>query len=329
MTAKIISFINLKGGVGKTTLALATGEILANKKEYKYFEDIGYELSHKYKVLLIDLDGQSNLTFSVLSENEIDSCWKSNKSTYHFFTSYLTNKTRLRLKDCISNECSNIQDIKGRLHIIPSNFELFDFEEKVMETYEMGLSISLSSLRTALKRALAEEGLLQEYDYIIIDCPPNLSILTANAIIASDYYIVPVIPEKLSTYGLNLIKVRIRELKERYPNDVKIKYAGAILNRVDIRRNNHIELAEEIINDDNFKCFENWVGDVKPLYIVTDYNNGTFYSDYGKYGGSLRRKNPLKSELLYQRGKGRTPSQIRIYQRISGLVEEIIYRVSS
>lgn len=414
MSAKVISFINLKGGVGKTTLALATGEILANEKQYYPSVRSFY---HKYKVLFIDLDGQSNLTYSTLSENEIRSCWGSEKSTYNFFTSCLEHP--IHLKECICKGCSNVSDIRFYIDIIPSSFELFDFEERVMEAYENGSTIDLSALRMALKRALGAdvflfnwnnipgsdseklltclkddhyerwvegaeihksddgktvhickgensaeimidengkdvtvkcstrtynynfkvkreygklniygESILEKYDYIIIDCPPNLSILTANAIIASDYYVVPVIPEKLSTFGLELIKRRIAGLKEIYSDDIKIKYAGAVLNRVDIRRNSHIELAEQIIEDDNFKCFNNWIGDVKPLYIVADYSLRRYANCHQKYGGWSRRKNPSKSELLYERGKGRTPDQIRTYERISGFVEELVERAN-
>ncbi|MEW6275265.1 MAG: ParA family protein [Bacillota bacterium] len=81
-------------------------------------------------------------------------------------------------------------------------------------------------------------------NYVIIDCPPNLSILTVNAILASDYYVVPVIPEELSTFGLRLIQRRIGELKELYPDDVKIEFAGAVLNRVDMERRSYLLLRE-------------------------------------------------------------------------------------
>lgn len=416
MSAKVISFINLKGGVGKTTLALAAGEILASERQYN---PIARKDLHKYKVLFIDLDGQSNLTYSTLSEDEIRSCWDSGKSTYNFFTSCLEHP--IHLKECICESCSNVSDIRYYLDIIPSSFELFDFEEKVMEAYENGSKVDLSALRMALKRALEDEvflfnwnnipgsdserlltclendhyefwvegaeihksddgktiyickdeksaeitidengrdmsvktsiktynynlkakikreygklniygeSILEKYDYIIIDCPPNLSILTANAIIASDYYVVPVIPEKLSTYGLELIKRRIAGLKEIYSDDIKIKYAGAVLNRIDIRRNSHIELAEQIIEDDDFKCFNNWIGDVKPLYIVADYSLRRYKNCYHKYGKWGRRKNPSKSELLYERGSGRTPDQIRTYERISGFVKELVERAN-
>lgn len=435
MSAKVISFINLKGGVGKTTLALATGEILASeKKDYYLRTDNGQIFwPRKYKVLLIDLDGQSNLTSSALSNDEMESCWDSKKSTCHFFNSLF--KRPMDLKESICERCSNVSDIRGDLHIIPSYTDLFRFEEDVMEKYEEGLAVDLTSLRGGLKKALEDEvflfnwnnvpgsdserlltclkndhyeswvegaeihksddgktvhiykdeksaeiiidekkgkvtvktstrtydyalkakvkreygklniygeSILEKYDYIIIDCPPNLSILTTNAIIASDYYVVPVIPEKLSQMGLLLIKGRIHEIKEdteRYPYDVKIGYVGAVLNRVDITRNEHIKLAEEIITNDDFKCFDNWIGAVKPLYLVTDYDyrpdNFYYYSMSHyykncrrKYGEGVNRKNPSKSKLLYERGEGRTPHQIRIYERISGFVKELIRRAN-
>jgi chromosome partitioning protein len=327
MSAKVISFINLKGGVGKTTLALATGEILASEKRWNREMRSFY---HIHKVLLIDLDGQSNLTFASLAEDEIKSCWDSKKSTFHFFASFLGYRN-IGLNECICERCSNITNVRGKLHIVPSSFELFNFEERLMEAYEKGLNIDLESLRKALKAALVNENILEDYDYIIIDCPPNLSILTANAILASDYYVVPVIPEKLSTYGLNLIKRRIGELKVPYPDDVKIKYAGAVLNRIDIRRTDHIELAEQIMKDEDFKCFGYWIGDWKPLYLVTDYNIKRYENVYKKYGMGTKRKRPYdKSDLLSWSGDidSMTADYFRVYERISGFVKELISRAT-
>ncbi|MEW6425431.1 MAG: hypothetical protein AB1523_11950 [Bacillota bacterium] len=150
---------------------------------------------------------------------------------------------------------------------------------------------------------------------------------------ASDYYVVPVIPEELSTFGLRLIQRRIGELKELYPDDVKIEFAGAVLNRVDIRRKDHIRIAEKIMADNSYKCFDNWIGDVKPLYVVTDFKfrgeeGGLPYYErpYQKYGGSKRCKNPTRSDLLYRKGDGITPDYIRIYSRIRGFVWELMNR---
>jgi chromosome partitioning protein len=326
VAARVISFINLKGGVGKTTLALAAGEILAGES---INIDTGEVWGFYKKTLLIDLDGQANLTFAALDEDKIRSYWEQKKSTYHFFLS-LIEGNGASLRECICSECSNLQTVSGRLHILPSSFELFNFEEKVLEGFEEGNgTVPLDLLRRSLESAFKEEGLLEDYDYIIIDCPPNLSVLTANAILASDYYVVPVIPEKLSTYGLQLIKRRVSELREQYPAYVTIEYAGAVLNRVDTRRKDHIEIAENILMDRDFNCFRNWIGDWKPLYIVTDFKKGREFrpsTPYQKYGGKARRKQPQRSRLLSGHGDGNTNGYIRIYERIEGFVEELISR---
>ncbi len=332
MPAKVISFINLKGGVGKTTLALACAEILAGTPTWKKifdprFFDYVYREGPPSKVLLIDLDGQANLTFAVLGEDTIRECWDNHRSTYHFFASILEGR-RKTLEECVRKTCSNVESAQGNLHFIPSSIELFNFEEKIIEACEKGMRIDLFSLRKELKKALIEEGLLEAYDYVIIDCPPNLSVLTENAIIASDFYVVPVIPEKLSTYGLELIKRRVGELREEYQEYTAIEFLGTVLNRVDVRRADHLKLAEKIITDNNFKTFDNWIGDVKPLYIVTDFGYGPYPNPYCKYGGGMRRKNPVRSEILFSKGSGTTPYFINIYYRISGFVEELRHRAS-
>ena len=77
MAAKVVSFINLKGGVGKTTLALAIGEFLA-------FADHSL-LYPKSRVLLIDIDAQSNLSFALFPEQRLEEIWTLEQSVYHMF----------------------------------------------------------------------------------------------------------------------------------------------------------------------------------------------------------------------------------------------------
>ncbi|MEW6275266.1 MAG: AAA family ATPase, partial [Bacillota bacterium] len=89
------------------------------------------------KVLMIDLDGQSNLTFAILDEEKIRNCWNNKMSTYHFFSSLLEDP-QVSINSCASERCSNIISTAGCLHVIPSSFDLFNFEEKVMEAYETG-----------------------------------------------------------------------------------------------------------------------------------------------------------------------------------------------
>lgn len=282
----MVSFINLKGGVGKTTLALAIGEYLA-------FVNL-YPLGPKSRVLLIDLDAQSNLSYALFSEHALQGIWDQQKSVYHMFQAALDGKS-WDINQAIMKDGSNVEG-NTHLHTIVCSPDLGQLDEDVLRRLERRENIQVD-FRQVLKGQL--QNVKDLYDWIIIDCPPSLSTLTSNAILCSDYYIVPLVPEALSIKGMQLILRRIAELKDHYQGEVKIEFAGAILNRIDIRRKDHIEQAEDVYSrKGEFEPFDCWVGDWKPLYIVSDYRypfekqQRAWRSVWGKYGGWTRRRNP-------------------------------------
>ena len=262
---KVISFINLKGGVGKTTLCLTIGEILAFEK--------------KKQVLLIDLDSQSNLSSAVTAKETLQDYGRKKSTIYHLFKRLISMKTpstRWNIEDAIVDHlyCSNIKGNKNFSAIL-SLPELGQFDEDLADALEeQSRRELLSSIRVTVewRRVLKNHIsiLRSKYDYILIDCPPSLSLFTSNAIVASDYFVTPISPEYLSKQGLDLIMGRISRLRQRLA-DVGIDFAGCIINRVDIRRGDHIRLCEEIYGHSEYRAFKYWVGDLKPMYIVTDY----------------------------------------------------------
>ena len=168
--AKIISFANHKGGVGKTTTTASMGSILASKG---------------YKVLLVDLDAQANLTSSLLKKEVTTTIYDGLKSQSS--TSLYIYKVR--------------EDI--RLDMIPADLNLAQAD------------LELAG-KMARERILSEllENYKSEYDYILIDCPPSLGLLTLNALTASDYVIIPLVAEVLPFNGLKMIFDFINQIKE-------------------------------------------------------------------------------------------------------------------
>lgn len=310
MAAKVVSFINLKGGVGKTTLALAIGEFLA-------FWGIGQ------KVLLIDIDGQSNLSYALLPQQRLkNEIWQQEKSIYHMFKAALDGKD-WDIEQAIINDCSNIRG-NTNLHAIVCSPDLGQLDEDILVRLEKGAKIQVD-FRTVLGEQLKK--IRDRYAYVIIDCPPSLSTLTSNAILCSDYWVAPIVPEALSLLGIDLIQARIGGLKNRYSGQrVNIEFAGSILNRIDIRRKDHIKEAEGVYYSSNFfRPFDHWVGDWKPLYIVSDYeypfeNWGVkWVSVEEKYGANEKRRNP-PSPLLHR--KLGSDSSFHIREVIRSLANE-------
>lgn len=165
---KVISLINQKGGVGKTTSAINIADILGNTGN---------------KVLLVDLDPQGNTT----SSSKID------KKNIEYTT-----------KDLLLNKDIEVKDIKiecNTYDLIPSNLG-------VAKT-DLGLMQQLRNEEKLLKKLNKIE-----YDYVIIDCPPSLSISTINAMIASDLVIMPLELEEYSLEGIESLLETIDFVKE-------------------------------------------------------------------------------------------------------------------
>ena len=179
---KIITIANHKGGVGKTTTTASVGSILASKG---------------YKVLLIDLDPQANLTVSLLKQ-------EPDNSIYYALTG--------------KEGALPIVRLTGNLSIIPSSLQL--------ATAEMELTAAISR-----ERILA--GLLEpiksQYDFILTDCPPSLGLLTLNAFTASTEIIIPLVAEVLPFKGLTMINRFTQQVKSRLNPDIYV--LGVLLTR--------------------------------------------------------------------------------------------------
>ncbi len=172
---KIISIANQKGGVGKTTTALNLAAALQQKGK---------------KILLVDLDPQSNL-----SE----------------YLGYQHNITKASISTLMSNVVNGC--LMNTIHQIYHNDEGLDYiaSDIQLSSAEIFL-INAMSRETVLKRILNQEE-LNIYDYIIIDCLPSLGILMVNALAASDYVIVPVQAQKFALNGISLFLNAFRMIK--------------------------------------------------------------------------------------------------------------------
>jgi len=181
--AKIITIINFKGGVGKTTVAIEISTALAR--------------FYGKRTLLVDLDPQASATFYVMEQNRW-AMWKStNGSTSDLFEQQ---QRHFSIRKAIAQDVVQDKASVSGFDLLPSNPDLVDVDLRLAEF--MGF--------TVLQRAL--DQVHDEYDYIICDCPPNFNPVTKNALWASDAYVVPTIPDFLSTYGIGLLQRSMQKL---------------------------------------------------------------------------------------------------------------------
>jgi chromosome partitioning protein len=166
---------------------------------------------------------------------------------------------------------TNVGQFKG-LDLIPSHLQL---------TY-IDISLATASFRESiLQRKLAD--VLDNYEFIFCDCPPNLSLSTQNGLAASDYYIIPVLPEPLAALGLGLISNRIRQLNRAMGRN--LTSMEIVFSKYDRRIQETEKTAAEIISTNtheyifNTKIPENSkiksaVRDASPIIIYSPKSKG-------------------------------------------------------
>ncbi len=197
---KIISIINQKGGVGKTTTAVNLAAYLADKGK---------------KTLLIDEDSQGNST-SGLSDGV---------------------KFQGNLYDVLLNdqpvEEAIVKTALKKLFLLPASIDLAGAEIEIA---------GLSDRETLLKRKI--EALKDSYDYILIDCPPSLGLMTLNALVASDSIIIPIQAEFYALEGLSQLVKTVQIVGRKLNPSLHI--LGIVLTMFDGRTNLSIQVAEEV-----------------------------------------------------------------------------------
>jgi chromosome partitioning protein len=201
-TARFISFINFKGGVGKSTLAVEIAASLA-----QHFGK---------RVLLVDLDPQTNATFFLMDHNKWQSWQETNGSIKTLFEAYLAgrganfNVSQVIKKDLLSHAGNSLAP---QLELLPSHLALIQIDVQLAAKTTTGEGIfgDLAIIRQALQQVQ------EQYDYVIFDCPPNFNLVTQNGLFASDAYIIPAIPDYLSTLGINLIQGEV----ERFSHQIR------------------------------------------------------------------------------------------------------------
>ena len=193
--AQIFSIANFKGGVAKTTTAI----------------NLGFGLHHSgYKVLLIDLDAQANLTYSMGLTDQLDD------SIYDALTG------SKKLEDLILQS--------GGIDFIPSSVRLALAEMELLEDY--GRKGSLSILKEAL------DPVKDAYDFIFIDCMPSIGIITQNALAASDQVIIPLKAEFLPIRGLSVFVQAVDRIRDIGLNP-GLKIGGFLVTQYDKRKIMH------------------------------------------------------------------------------------------
>lgn len=275
---KIVSVINYKGGVGKTSLTANLGAELAFRGK---------------KVLLIDLDAQASLTFSFISPDEWNRRFEADKTIKAWFDAY-EEGSPIPLSDLIETPSRVSAALRGRgkLDIIYSHLGLINVDLDLAT--ELGGSNLVQSkkkfigIHRRLSDGLQKLSATNPYDVVLIDCPPNFNIVTKTAIIASDFILVPTRPDELSTLGIDYLMRSIRALIDDY-NDYADHAKGPTVATISPKVVGVVFTMIQEYGGGPISAQKNYIAKVRndsglPIFKSYIKRNDTLFADAPQYG---------------------------------------------
>jgi chromosome partitioning protein len=203
----VVSVLNYKGGVGKTTVAANLGAELANRGR---------------RVLLIDMDPQASLTLSFYGSDELAKEFTDSGTLLHWFSAFLDDQSPEPLRDYVVSPPRVNEAVRrhgGRLDLIPSHLGLIDVDLD-LAAHVGGSRFQISSAGYLWVHRLLADALddraFRDYDVILIDCAPNFNMVSRTAIVASDHILIPAKADYLSTLGIDYLRRKLSELVRDY-----------------------------------------------------------------------------------------------------------------
>lgn len=216
MSAKVVAFINFKGGVGKTSNVVNIGACIA-----KY---------HRKKVLIVDIDAQCNATFWLLRRKHLSEILEDpSRTAYQVFEDHFNGTSLFDFEKSVICGVPLTDDGYPQismLDILPASISLLGAEERMTEMHGTPYFTALSDKLKPFSK---------EYDYILIDCPPNIYGISKNALYFADYYVIPYLPDFLSLSGFRLFSNLVKRFQEQvgtYKNKrLSPRICAVIINR--------------------------------------------------------------------------------------------------
>jgi chromosome partitioning protein len=246
---------NQKGGVGKTTTVLNLGASLARKGK---------------KTLVVDLDPQANLSSGLgfTKQFDKDSWNETEEAPYKSIYDVLINQTPLSKVFVMTNQ--------ENLMLVPSHLSLAGAEIEM---------VNMLARETLLKKAISEFN--EDIDYVLIDCPPSLGLLTINALTASDHLIIPIQCEYFALEGLGQLLETTKLIRGINPT---LQIGGVVLTMFDSRTRLSSNVVDDVREYFKDKAFQTVVPRNVRLSEAPSYGQSIFEYDDSSTGAQAYDK---------------------------------------
>lgn len=228
LTPCVMSFMNLKGGTGKTTLAIAVSEascFLFNKK-----------------VALIDCDFQSSASISILGRQQFNALVSQGRTLDAAISNALSTSTACELHKYVIPSPFTVTEALGRLSCLPASPHMPRSERDILSHF-----LKENNLHTAYEQAAsfianAIRQLTAHFDLVIVDCPPGVTLFSEGAVRASDFLVVPTLPNEISIGAIEHLR---HEVERVSPNrDFDDLHLGTVVSKIRHRNASEHHLAQ-------------------------------------------------------------------------------------
>ena len=256
---KTIAVANQKGGVGKTTTVVNLASCMAEKGA---------------RVLLVDLDAQGNATTGCgIRKKDLQ------KSSYDLLTDENVNLSDLIIKTPYHN-----------LWVIPSTMDLAGAEIELAET---------QGRAKRLAKALGDADAAKNFDFVLIDCPPSLGLVTINAPTAADTVLIPIQCEFFALEGLSQLTNTVKQVKKVY--NPKLDIEGVLITMFDGRLNLTMQVLAEVKKYFASKTFKSVIPRNVRISEAPSHGKPINYYDRGSKGA--KAYSDLADEILKNNGR--------------------------
>jgi len=254
MKTQVIAVTNQKGGVGKTTTAVTLADDLAQKG---------------HRTLLVDLDSQGNAATAF----GIDRYSENIRTSYDliFGLNQDLNPIEVPEKD-------------GKLHIYPGNISLVRADVDLLNKGDVR--------HLALKNAL--DQITEKYDFVVIDSPPSLGVVSVNILVASDHVIIPIQCEYLALEGLSMLLDTLEQIGKSHNPELNI--LGCLITMTDLRTNLSQQVVSDVREHLGDRVFDTMIP--RTVRLSECPSHGQTILDYDRWGAGARAYEMLTHEIL-------------------------------
>ncbi|WP_067704584.1 ParA family protein [Nocardia jejuensis] len=269
----MVATFNLKGGVGKTTTTAALAEILS--------------VEFGKRVLLIDLDPQRNLTTMMVGEKRAAELDSSDHTLASIFIDALMRQPPRSAAGLVQHHVSPMN--------VVTSVDLLAASPKLIALQDDMTRLTGADPTTVLAKAVS--GLLTDYEFVLIDCPPNLGMITQNGLRIADGYLIPTIPDFMSTYGIPPVQSHVRHLASQW--STPITELGVVITKYRRSSAVHQRILDELRENRSLpRLFPTRIPESNQIAAAAEFTDfGSLRQKYGP-GGQFLALRELTSDFL-------------------------------